>query len=59
MEIEKVIRLLLSEEDTKNIVKEIEQLEIKFDKEYIGSPYHEIDTLRKLKNCILIVQNPD
>ncbi len=56
MEIEKVIRLTLSEEDAKNLINEIQQLEIKFDKEYIGSPYHEIDALRKLKGCIMLVQ---
>ncbi len=56
MDAENIIRISLSEEDTKNIISEIEKLEIKFDKEYIGSPYHEIDALRKLKGCIMLVQ---
>jgi hypothetical protein len=53
MEVERIIRLNISEGEAIKLISEIDQLEVKFDKEYLGSPYNELDTLKKLKGCIL------
>lgn len=49
MEVCKFIHIILTEEEVKSILDEITELEVKFDKEYIGSPYDEIENLQRLK----------
>jgi hypothetical protein len=57
MEIERTFKITMVEDEAQKIIKEIDELEVKFDKEYMGSPYDEITNLSILKRLLCGFKN--
>ncbi|MDD4588812.1 MAG: hypothetical protein PHG06_00085 [Parabacteroides sp.] len=52
MQVSRRIKITMSEEEASKLTCEIDSLCVKFDKEYVGGEYDELDDLKKLKLLI-------
>jgi predicted aconitase len=48
----KIIKISFTKVEVDGIIEEIDKLNEKFDKEYMGNPYDDIQNLQKLMNTL-------